>query len=234
MRPETEAPETEPRLLPAPRAVAPPAPAASSAGEPGSLDQVWELGPGRASPSTHPGDRHADATLAAMLAWCVREVRARASGPVDAVVLGCGEGWIGHRLLEAGVRRVVGIDERPAAIAHGERLRDRFAFGADRLELRVVDSLLEPGPADDDPFELVVLPPAAERALPDPEARLEIARRLTGIACAIETSQRLATAAAAREAGFARLELVQPPADAERRFVLLQRALILAHPEGRP
>lgn len=190
------------------------------------LDHVWDLGPGQVTPSPAPGARQAGYNVAAMLAEAVRDELALSDEPLRGLVIGCGEGWIAHRLLDWGLAFVLGIDEREEAIGAALNLRDRFALAPDELALRRVGSLAGLGAAGLGRFDLAfVAGRIAERA-----AAFELARASGVRLCAIESGDRLADRAMAREVGFGTVSLAEPAADSERRIVLLERALLLARP----
>lgn len=80
----------------------------------------------------------------------------------------------------------------------------------------------------DEPSYGIVVVDASDEDL-GPEATLLAAARAeaAGI-CIILSADAGASAASARDAGFAKVSLVEPPADSERRYVLHERSLLVA------
>ena len=67
------------------------------------------------------------------------------------------------------------------------------------------------------------------------DALLTAIYRLTVRACIVECVDRVRTAAGLRAAGFARVGLIEPPADAERSFVVSELSILVArHEEQTP
>lgn len=93
---------------------------------------------------------------------------------------------------------------------------------------------VDPGPAtgwrNEDRAALVIASVRAGRA-GEATARL---RSMTATLCVMLTDRpsRVDVARAARAAGFSRIELVDPPADAERRFIRFDSTLLLAWSGG--
>jgi hypothetical protein len=77
-------------------------------------------------------------------------------------------------------------------------------------------------------FDLVVVIIDAEPSAADLERLIAAAATITGTLCAIECSDPVAAAAAVREAGLSSVSRAEPPLDAERRYILKQRSLLLA------
>ena len=201
-----------------------PAPAATVA-----PPRPWELaGPEQAAGD--PGGRQTAYALAAMLIDAVRDEQALTRRPLRGIVIGCGNGWIAHRLLEAGLASVVAVDWRRDEIAAALELRDRLAFAPSELQLRPVASVAElaattPRPAR---FDIAFI----SRDVGERDAVIPFAHSAGARLCAIESADRLADRDRAREAGFGRISLSEPPADAGRQLILRQRALVLARPGG--
>ena len=171
-----------------------------------------------------PGDRLRRWTLRQMLRDPARDLLAVRGRQASALVLGCGSGELARYLLGLGFGRVRGIDARPELVAAA-----RSACAERAIEPERLDHCAPGEPAADGPFDLVLIEDVAG-AGGDESAALALARERARGACAIVSGSRLLSRDRAREAGFARVALVQPPADAERSFVLLERALLLAHP----
>jgi hypothetical protein len=80
-------------------------------------------------------------------------------------------------------------------------------------------------------FDLVFADATDEGLGPDRDL-LAAARAQTAGACLVLTGDAGASAAAARASGFAKVSLIEPPADAERRYVLHERSLLVAWGEA--
>ncbi len=197
----------------------------------GGWDAVWRLAPGVSSPAPDAGRAHADETLAKMLGDAFLDAWALAERPLEALVIGSGEGWLCHRLLELGARRVLGVDARADALRRAELLRGLRAREGSLESLRIED-LGQLDPAAVGTFDVVVVAEPAER-IADRGRVLASARRCTRELCAIATGERVEATLAARAAGFESVSLAPIPLDAERRYVLAERALLLARPESR-
>lgn len=193
----------------------------------GGFDHVWDLGRGRSTPVEHPGDRLADWNLAAMLRPAVRDVMAIWGRPARGLVIAAGEGWLAHRLLEWGVESVTAIEERGPALRRASLLRDHFAWKEGEFELRR-GSPTSIDPAELGRFEIVVASLACERLACDRAALLRFAHATSRGLCAIVTTDRVGATLAAQGAGFNPVHLMPPPTDAERRFILSQRSLLIA------
>ena len=169
-----------------------------------------------------PGARHGEWTLALMLREPVRDLLALRGRGADALVLGCGSGAIARRLTELGLERVVGADSRPDLLDAARRECEESGNEALRLErFEELDWSRR--------FDLVVVESPAGCSLEESEV-LRRALPITGEACVIITADRLESRSRASEAGFEKVSLIEPPTDAERSFVLLERCLLIALP----
>ena len=180
-----------------------------------------------------PGATHAAYSLAAMLTEALRDEQALARSPLRTVVIGSGDGWIAARMLEAGVGSVVVADWREAAVSAALELRDRLAFSPEEMVARHVAELAELASRVPGPFDVAFV----AREVGDRSAAIRFAWEAGAGLCAIESTSRLEDRDAARAAGFGRVRLADPPADAERRLILRERALVLASrtaESGRP
>jgi len=205
----------------------------------GGWEHAWPIAPDLHTPLAGPGGRQAGWTLERMLERPARDALVMSSSP-SALDLACGEGWLCHRLLSWGARSVVGIDARPAHLRRAELLRDHFSIPEEELDLCAeasapgADSSAEasaPG-ADSSagaPHDVVVVVGVPERLLTD-AGLLRVAARSTAGVCAIECrgSDADAVARAGLAAGFASLERVAPPLQADPRYLLGDRELLLA------
>jgi hypothetical protein len=130
-------------------------------------------------------------------------------------------------MLLAPVRDMLALADGPLsaqAIAPREEwLRERL------LELGVATVASSDSPPEwgDAPVDIVVVDATDEDLGPE-AALLTAARAETAGICMILSADAGASAAAAREAGFAKVSLIEPPADAERRYVLHERTLLVA------
>jgi hypothetical protein len=77
-------------------------------------------------------------------------------------------------------------------------------------------------------FDLVVVIIDAEPPTADHKRLIAAAATITGTLCAIECSDPVAAAGAVRTAGLSSVRRAEPPLDAERRYILEQRSLLLA------
>jgi tRNA (mo5U34)-methyltransferase len=144
----------------------------------------WQLTPDVA---IDPGRELArvHATRLAMIEPVVRRALAQAGRNASVLDLGCNEGWFGHRALEWGAGRVVGIDVRPANLRRATLIRDHFGIPADRLRFE------EAGVHELDPKRLgtfdVVLILGLIYHLEDPIGALRVARALTDGVVVVES-----------------------------------------------
>lgn len=184
-----------------------------------------------AAPVDLHGERQRQWTLMQMLREPVRDLLAeRGRDGTTAVVLGCGSGRVARHLLELGFDSVLGLEDRSGLLADAEASRDELGISARSLRLA---ASAEAAPAR---APAATAPGAAFVLIEDPagaggeQAALQLARRLGDGPCAILTIDRLGSRERARAAGFERVSLIQPPADAERSLVLLQLTLLVARP----
>jgi tRNA (mo5U34)-methyltransferase len=133
----------------------------------------WELANGVIAPS--PGVELADVhqTRLAMIEPVCRRWLAETPG-ATVVDLGCCEGWFGHRLLEWGAERVVGVDVRAVNVRRAELVRDHFGIPRERLEF--VHAGVHEVP-DIGEFDIVLVLGLIYH-LEDPVGALRVARRL--------------------------------------------------------
>jgi SAM-dependent methyltransferase len=195
----------------------------------GDWDHPWELAPAVHARAQRPSARHENWTLERMLAPFARD--AFALGTRRTVLdLRCGDGWLAHRMIGRGARRVVGLDDRPDRLRRARLLRDHFAIDESVLELRAPE---EPLPTQGEAFDLVLLVGPSDRE-PD-EGHLRTIREMTGHVFAIECPgrQTVATAEAALRAGFTPIERIRPPLQGAPRHVLGERELLVAIPGAR-
>jgi SAM-dependent methyltransferase len=133
----------------------------------------WQLGDGILAPS--PGVELADVhrtRLEIMEPVCRRWL---AKTPATTVVdLGCCEGWFGHKMLEWGASKVVGVDVRAVNVRRAELVRDHFGISPERLEFvhSGVHNVPDLGSFD------IVLALGLIYHLEDPVGALRVARRL--------------------------------------------------------
>jgi SAM-dependent methyltransferase len=133
----------------------------------------WQLAEGVVAPS--PGRELADVhrtRLEIIEPSCRRWL---AENPEATVVdLGCCEGWFGHKLLEWGASRVVGVDVREVNVRRAELVRDHFGISPDRLSFvhAGVHEVPQIGEFD------IVLVLGLIYHLEDPVGALRVARRL--------------------------------------------------------
>lgn len=119
-------------------------------------------------------------------------------------------------------RRALLLGDEAAGLAE-----DAAAWGAAEISIG-------PGPANEwrgeDPADLVIASVRAGNA----EQAAGRLRSATATLCVLLTDRasRVDVARAARTAGFPRVELVAPPADAERRFIRFDTTLLLAWTGG--
>lgn len=146
-----------------------------------------------------------------------------------ALDLACGEGWLCHRLLSWGARAVVGIGYRPGHLRRAELMREHFAIPREELDLRAEGSAPGVEATGGARYPVVVLVGVAERIAAEPELLGRAAAFTTGV-CAIECrgSDVDAVARTGLAAGFASLERVPPPLQADPRYLLGDRELLLA------
>lgn len=177
-----------------------------------------------------PSNRHSLWTRAAILREEVRDTIAlrRGTSPISALVIAAGDGLLARAILDWGVDRVVGIDERAELVAAASEPARKG------LELHRVESIVGPSPAEIGSFEIVVLTDDAAGLCPDRADLIGLARGCAATVCAIESRDRLADRDLAREAGFERVSLAEPPTDSERSWIVRERSLLFARVvEGR-
>lgn len=199
----------------------------------GGWSYPFALAPGVSAAVGDPGARHAASTLERMLEEPARDALALAGTDAAALDLACGEGRLAHRLLGWHARRVVGVETRPGPLRRAELLRHHYAIRASELELRGVDDLDGLDRAALGQFDVVILAGMVDR-VGDTGALIRLARALTRGLCAIETGRAgsAGLAETLREAGFGDVRRVAPPFDAERRYALGERGVLLARPGG--
>ena len=224
--PEAASPESRPRV----------APALERELRAGRFEYPWPVAPGVTAPVGGPAARHSAWTLESMLEDPFRDAVAAAGpeGPAAALILGCGEGRLAHRLVEWGAARVVGVETCPSARRRATLLRDHLGLAAARFELRETWSFetLPSGALGD--FAAVVVPVLSGTAQ-GVSSTLALVRAATRGLCAfvVDGRERASLDPSLCDAGFEHLEAVSPPPEAERRWVLGERVLLLARP-GRP
>lgn len=170
-------------------------------------------------PPDDPGARHAAWTLAAMLRSPLRDLLARAERPLRAVMLGAREGWLALQLLDWGLERVSVCDPDAERRRRLSALAEAAASPAGGLELAA-----DAADAEQDRFDLAFADLRAGSS--EAEGLVATAARLAPWVAAL-TAERRAARAALAGAGLERIELVQPPADGERRFIKLESALLV-------
>ncbi len=133
----------------------------------------WQLGEGLVAPS--PGTELADVhrTRVEMMEPICRRWIAEI-GDATVVDIGCCEGWFGHKMLEWGASRVVGVDVRAVNVRRAELIRDHFGIAPERLEFvhAGVEEIPEIGTFD------IALVLGLIYHLENPVGALRIARRL--------------------------------------------------------
>ena len=195
-----------------------------------SFDHPWDLAPGLVTAVADPGARQAAWTVEAVLEGPVRDAFAATppDTPRDALILGCGEGRLGHALLAWGAARVVGLETDARRLRRAELLREHFALPFTALALRAT-----PGFAALDATALGTFAVVVVATLPtiagEQAAALAVARACARgpVALMIHGRERPPLEALAREAGFERLVALRPPPEAERRYVLGERLVVL-------
>lgn len=196
-------------------------------------DYPWRLAPGLVTPVEDPCARHAAWSLERMVEAPVREALAAPDSEGTAIDLGCGEGALARVLGDLGARRVVGVETRARRLRRAELISDHFGDRVGTLELSGVD---DPGSLDPTvlgSFDVVLLVGIFDR-VEDTGALIRLAQACTRGLCVIESdgSAAPAHAQAARAAGFASVRRVPPPPDAEARYALGRRTMLIAVPAG--
>lgn len=199
----------------------------SGAPQDGPWEQCFDLGPGRSTTVGDRGSRHLYWSLAETLRPLVRDLRALARRPLRALVLGCDEGYLAHRLLEFGAGSVLAADSRPESIERARWIRDRRAIDPDRLELRTCADPTALG-LGQRRYDIAIADGRHERLGSMPGA-LEFVAACAD-ACTLIAPDRLLAARALTSAGFGRPTLLEPPADGERRLIAFELNLMLARP----
>jgi tRNA (mo5U34)-methyltransferase len=143
----------------------------------------WDLGRGVRTVPMGPELQSIHETRAAIMEPIVRQAIAAAGPEATVVDLACSEGWFGHRLLEWGASRVLGVDLRPENIRRAELVRNHLRVDADRLSFRVGDVYDLGGLGVFD----VVLCLGLIYHLENPIGALRVARTLTGGVCLVES-----------------------------------------------
>lgn len=135
--------------------------------------------------------------------------------------------WTRLQMLRGPVRDLLALRGRGASALLIGADQDRLA----RFLLELGVGSVSEDSAANRRYDLVVVASPNNAGRTEGEAvQLACERTAIGGACAIFSRSRLATRDLAREVGFARVSLVQPPADAERSLVLMERCLLIARP----
>ena len=206
-------------------------PASATAGE--TIGRRWEqsfdLAPGRPTPLADRGARHLFWSLAEMLRPVVLDARALAQRPLTVLLIGCDEGYLGHRLLEWGVDRVLAAESRPEVLERALSVRADLGIDPRRLDLRACATPEQLHLERAQRFDFAIVDERAGCLGARAEALETAAAHCAQ--CALITPDRLVGATGLRAAGFGKPRLLEPPADAERRLIAFELNLMLARPE---
>jgi SAM-dependent methyltransferase len=185
----------------------------------------WQLTPAVHTPAGDPEARQRAWTLAQMLRPAARDAFAL-SEERTALDLNCGEGWLAHRLLGWGARRVVATDDRQSMLLRARLLRDHFSVPGAELELMGPGQL--PTPDAGRRFDVVLRTGALDRAADagDLADAFERTGRILAIECHGDRANE--TAEAALAAGFASVDRIRPPLHGAPTYVTEQRDLLIA------
>lgn len=209
--------------------------AAATAGTDGKTpatrwEQSFDLRPGRPTPVADRDARHLFWSLAETLRPVVLDARALAERPLTALLIGCDEGYLGHRLLEWGVESVLAAESRADVLERALAVREQRGIEPGALDLRACATPEELHLERAQRFDIAIVDERAGRLGARPEA-LEIAAAHCAV-CVLITPDRLVGATGLRAAGFAKPRLLDPPADSERRLIAFELNLMLARPES--
>jgi cephalosporin hydroxylase/2-polyprenyl-3-methyl-5-hydroxy-6-metoxy-1,4-benzoquinol methylase len=145
----------------------------------------WDFGLPERLTLLNPELGSVHATRLELLEAPVRAALEEAGSEATVLDLACSEGWFGHKLLEWGAKRVVGIDLRHENVRRAIAIRDHVGIPPDRLELRQADvyalDLERLGTFD------IVLCLGLVYHVEDPVGVLRRARALTRRLCVVES-----------------------------------------------
>jgi hypothetical protein len=177
-------------------------------------------------PAGDPGARHAAWTLAWMLRPPVRDLMAQAEAPLRVLIVGAEQGWLAAQLLQWGVGTVTVADPDARRLDRVRGLARSLALGGDHLHFSNETVAAAGATSKHTGWDLALLdgrgrmPGAAEGAIAAIGSRSAM--------LAVLSDQRAECRRAIVAAGFARSRVLHPPADAERRFIKLELAVLLA------
>jgi hypothetical protein len=186
----------------------------------------WQLTPAVHTPAGDPEARQRAWTLAQMLRPAVRDAFAL-SEDRTALDLSYGEGWLAHRLLDWGARKVVAADARQDRLLRARLLRDHFSIPGAELELMGADEL--PPPDAQQRFDVVLRTGALDRAGDADELAEAYERTARILAIECHGPRANETAEAALAAGFASVDRIRPPLHGAPTYVTEQRDILIAH-----
>lgn len=174
-------------------------------------------------PAGDPGARQAAWTVVTMLREPVRDLMAGADEPLDIAMIGAAEGWLGLQLLAWGVGTVTVVDARAERLERMLELAEVTAADPGGTQLRAVPDLSH---ARVERFDLALLD--GREGMPGGREAMISAAAARAERVILLTDRRREARRQLIEAGLTGIELLQPPADAERRLVKFEWALISA------
>jgi tRNA (mo5U34)-methyltransferase len=144
----------------------------------------WELAPGKSAPVLSTILPKVHETRLAMLEAAATRVLAEAGPGATVLDLACNEGWFGHRMLDLGASKVLGLDIREVNIRRARLVADQLGYSEDRLEFRQAD-VFAIDPAELGQFDVVLLLGLIYH-VENPVGAVRLAKECTRTLCVIE------------------------------------------------
>ena len=145
----------------------------------------WELAPGKSAPLLNPILPKVHEARLAMLEAAAKRVLAEAGRGATVLDLACNEGWFGHRMLDLGASKVLGLDIREVNIRRARLVADQLGYSKDRLEFRQAD-VFAIDPAELGQFDIVLLLGLIYH-VENPVGAVRLAKECTRTLCVIES-----------------------------------------------
>jgi tRNA (mo5U34)-methyltransferase len=145
----------------------------------------WRFTADVATPPQGSELREVHHTRLATIEPAVRAALEEAGPQARVLDVGCNEGWFGHRMLEWGAGKVLGVDIRQVNVWRARLVRDHFRVSADRLDF-IQGSVYDLDPAVVGEFDLVLLLGLIYH-LENPIGAIRVARNLARRLVVVET-----------------------------------------------
>jgi tRNA (mo5U34)-methyltransferase len=144
----------------------------------------WQLAPGKEATLLSGILPRVHETRLAMLEQAASRVLAEAGPGASVLDLACNEGWFGHRMLDLGASRVLGLDVRAVNIRRAKLVAEQLGYGDGQLEFRQAD-VFEIDPEELGEFDVVLLLGLIYH-VENPMGAVRLARACTRSLCVIE------------------------------------------------